>query len=60
MNKLTNYLIMVSKAVFVIATIPICAAAINYFVSGGSHLVALAWIAIAMACIGVITTWRAE
>lgn len=55
-----KYFIIACKVLFVLFTIPIIGAAIASFDSGASHLVGLAWIAMAMACLGVITTWRQE
>lgn len=55
-----KYFIIACKVLFVLFTIPIIFAAIASFDPGASHLVGLAWIAIAMACLGVITTWRQE
>lgn len=55
-----KYLITFVKVLFVLFTIPIIGAAVASFDPSASHIIGLAWVAIAMACLGVITTWRSE
>lgn len=58
MTKFLSRFIEIAQIIFVIATIPVMAVALAYLWNGGSHFVGLAWIAIAMGCLGNITNWR--